>query len=130
LGAWLLWAQVLLVAALNIPMRNPVISTFRNHEDPARVALMERMKQLIPPDASVAATSFLAPHMIPRQYIFFATGGKMHVPIDAAQYVFLDLRASGLVGTEIVPRLRSDPRWQVVLEADDLLLMRQVDPNT
>ncbi len=122
---------VALVALVNLPLKNPVISALRNPERPERVALMERMKARIPPDAVVAATSFLAPHLLPRQAIYFIPGGKMHHHVDEAEYAFIDLRASGLRaeaarGNDIVARLRADPAWTVVHEEDDLVLFRKV----
>lgn len=122
----LLAGLVVLVGLWNIPTRNPVVSAFRNPEQPARVALMERMKAMIPPDAAVATTSFLGPHMIPREGLYYLPGGAMHVPVDAAEYAFIDTRARVLEGTGLVERLRDDPRWQVVHEEDDLVLFQQV----
>lgn len=121
---------VLLVALLNIPLRNPVLSAFRNPETAERVALMERMRAMIPPDATVAATSFLAPHLLPRLELYYIPGGKMHHQVDEAEYAFLDLRASGLRdqaarGNDIVGRLRADPRWTVLYEEDELVLFRR-----
>lgn len=121
---------VLLVALLNVPLKNPVISALRNPEQPERVAVMERMKAMIPPDAKVAATSFLAPHLLPRLEIFFIPGGKMHHQPDEADYAFIDRRAAGLRaeaerGNDIVARLLADPNWEVVADEDDLLLLRK-----
>lgn len=129
-GAVAMAAMVALVALVNLPLKNPVISALRNPERPERVALMERMKAQIPPDAVVAATSFLAPHLLPREAIYFIPGGKMHHQVDEAEYAFIDLRASGLRaeaarGNDIVARLRADPAWTVVHEEDDLLLLRK-----
>ncbi len=127
----LLVGMVLLVGLINLPLKNPVISAVRNPERPERVALMEAMKAMFPPDATVAATSFLAPHLLPREAIYFIPGGQMHHPIEAAEYAFLDLRAAGLrdqaaQGNDIVGRLRSDPNWEVIHEEDDLILFRHV----
>jgi uncharacterized membrane protein len=131
--ALVLTIMVALVALLNLPLKNPVISAIRNPERPERVALMERMKALIPPDARVAATSFLAPHLLPRLEIYFIPGGKMHHQPDEADYAFIDRRAAGLRaeaerGNDIVARLLADPRWQVVADEDDLLLLKRAGP--
>ncbi|NJM07747.1 DUF2079 domain-containing protein [Candidatus Gracilibacteria bacterium] len=121
---------VLLVGLLNIPLRNPVVSAIRNPERPERVALMERMAAQIPLDARVAATSFLAPHLIPRAEIYFIPGGKMHHQIDEAEFAFIDARAATLrqmaaEGNDIVAALQSDPAWQTVDAGDDLYLFRK-----
>jgi hypothetical protein len=116
---------VLIVGLLNIPLKNPPVSAFRNPETAARVAIMERMRQEIPPDAVVAATSFLAPHLLPRT-LYYIPGGKMHHQIAEAAYAFIDTRASAIQGTNIVQALRADPRWQIVDEQDDLVLFHNV----
>lgn len=121
----LLLALVLLVGLLNIPVKNPVVSALRNPERPERVAVMERMAALIPPDARVAATSFLAPHLLPRQYLYYLPGGTMHVQVDQAEYAFIDTRARVLEGSGLLERLRSDPDWQVIAEENDLVLFKQ-----
>jgi uncharacterized membrane protein len=121
---------VLLVGLLNIPLRNPVVSALRYPERPERVALMEQLAAQIPPEARVAATSFLAPHLIPRDEIYFIPGGKMHHQIAEAEYAFIDARAATLremaaEGTDIVANLRSDAAWELVAADDDLYLFRQ-----
>jgi hypothetical protein len=116
---------VLLVGLLNIPLKNPAVSAFRNPETAARVAIMERMRQEIPPNAVVAATSFLAPHLLPRM-LYYIPGGKMHHQIAEADYAFIDTRASAIQGTDIVGSLRADSRWQIVDEQDDLVLFHKV----
>jgi uncharacterized membrane protein len=128
LASWIYWfllGIVVIVAALNIPLRNPVVSSFRNPETAERVALMEALKAQIPPDAKVAATSFLAPHLIPRLELYYIPGGGMHHQIDEADYAFIDTRAAALQGTGIVEGLRADPQWELLREEDDLLLFRK-----
>ncbi len=132
-GALALGAIVALVALINLPLKNPVVSALRNPERPERVALMERMKAEIPPDAVVAATSFLAPHLLPREELYYIPGGKMHHQVDEAEYAFIDTRASGLRaeaarGNDIVARLRADPAWMIVDEEDGLILFRHIWP--
>jgi uncharacterized membrane protein len=121
---------VFLVLLINIPLKNPVVSALRNPERPERVAIMERMKAQIPPEATVAATSFLAPHLLPRFELYFIPGGPMHHQAAEAEYVFIDQRAAGLRaeaarGNDILGALLADPAWQVVDEEDDLILLRR-----
>jgi uncharacterized membrane protein len=116
---------VIVVGLLNIPLKNPVVSSFRNPETAARVAIMERMRAEIPPDAVVAATSFLAPHLLPREELYYIPGGKMHHQIDEAEYAFIDTRASALQGRGIVEALEADPAWQLIDQEDDLMLFHK-----
>jgi Predicted membrane protein (DUF2079) len=132
-GAGALVALVALVALLNIPLKNPVVSALRNPEDPARVAVMERMRAAIPPEARVAATSFLAPHLLPRLELYYIPGGKMHHQPDEADYAFIDARAAGLKaeaaqGNDILGRLLASPAWELVDREDDLYLLRKRSP--
>ena len=129
-GALMLIGMVLLVGLLNIPLKNPAVSALRNPERPERVAIMERMRAEIPPDAKVAATSFQAPHLLPRLELFYIPGGKMHHQAEEADYVFIDRRAAGLrdqlaLGNDILGRLLADPAWEIVDEADELILLRK-----
>ena len=122
----LLLAQVLLIGALHIPLKNPVVVALRYHEDPRRVALMEQIARRIPREAKVAATSFLAPHLLPRRQLFYLPPGPMHHPVDEAEYAFIDTRAAVLEEhPDLLRHLRSDPRWRLIAEENDLLLFRQ-----
>lgn len=122
----ILLVPVLLIGALHVPLKNPVISAFRNHEDPARIALMESFKAMIPRDAKVATTSFLAPHMLPRQYLFYLPPGPMHPSVDVADYAFIDERADVLKDQpQLLQYLRTSPRWKLVREENQLVLFKQ-----
>jgi uncharacterized membrane protein len=128
--AWLYLGMVFLVLLINIPLKNPVVSALRNPERPERVAIMERMKAQIPPEATVAATSFLAPHLLPRFELYFIPGGPMHHQAHEAEYVFIDQRAAGLRaeaerGNDILGTLLADPAWEVLDEEDELILLRR-----
>ena len=86
---------------------------------------MEHMAAMIPRDASVAATSFLAPRLLPREHLYYLPPGPMHPSVDQADYAFIDTRAAVLEDKDLLQQLRGDPRWQVVQEEDDLVLFRQ-----
>jgi hypothetical protein len=121
---------LLLVLLINIPLKNPVVSALRNPERPERVAIMERMRAQIPPEATVAATSFLAPHLLPRMELYFIPGGPMHHQPEEAEYVFIDtraatLRAEAARGNDILGELLADPAWELLDQEDDLVLLRQ-----
>ena len=122
----LLIAQVLLIGLLHIPLKNPVIVALRYHEDPNRVARMERIAGQIPREAKVAATSFLAPHLLPRRHLFYLPPGPMHHNVDEAEYAFIDTRASVLKEhPDLLQHLRSSPRWRIIADEDELLLFQQ-----
>jgi Predicted membrane protein (DUF2079) len=121
----------LILAALvaNLAYRNPVVTTILYREDPARVAAMRELAALVPPDAPLAATSFLAPNMMPRRYIYYFPNSPSFPPIERADYIFIDTRAAALDtdgGREAMAALRASGRWQLVAERLELQLFRQV----
>ncbi|HVG00514.1 MAG TPA: DUF2079 domain-containing protein, partial [Chloroflexia bacterium] len=49
---------------------NPVVRVIRFHQSSAYVQAANELAAMIPADAKVAATSKLAPHLLPRRYIY------------------------------------------------------------
>ncbi len=128
-SAYLLAGFVVYALVINMLLKNPVVTTILYREEPARIALMEEIRAMVPPDASLAVTSFLAPRMMPRRYIYYLPHGPMFPPLERAEYLFIDTRASALQGSDFVARIRAAPEWEIVADADDLLLVRQVSYN-
>ncbi len=128
-SAYLLAGFVVYALVINMLLKNPVVTTILYREEPARIALMEEIRAMVPPDASLAVTSFLAPRMMPRRYIYYLPHGPMFPPLERAEYLFMDTRASALQGSDFVARIRAAPEWEIVADADDLLLVRQVSYN-
>lgn len=116
--------------AVNLAYRNPVATTFLYREDPQRIAAMERLARIIPADAPLGVTSFLAPRMMPRRYIYYVPPDESFPPLEDAEYLFIDTRAAAL-HTErhsgFVQRLRDSGRWQVLAEEYELLVLRRVN---
>jgi uncharacterized membrane protein len=130
-SAPLLLSLVAFATIVNLGYRNPVVNTVRYREEPARTAAMERIAALVPPDAPLGATSFLAPRMMPRRYMYYVPPDESFPPLERAEYLFIDTRASALEterGRAFFERLRASPQWEVVAEEQDLLLLRQVGP--
>lgn len=125
-GLLLLGGLIVYAVGINLLLKNPVVTTIRYREDPARIAVMEELRALVPPDASLAATSFLAPRMMPRRYIYYLPNGPMFPPLERADYLFIDTRASALQGSGFVTAVRTSPDWQILADRDDLLLARRV----
>jgi Predicted membrane protein (DUF2079) len=104
-----------------------VLSAVRNAEAPERIAAMERMAAMVPPDAPLGATSFLAPQMMPRRYMYYVPPDASFPPLERAEYLFIDTRAAAL-RTErdkgFVAGLRASGRWEIVAEDQELLLLK------
>lgn len=115
-------------AVTNLAYRNPVVTTALYRESPERLAAMERLAALIPPDAPLGVTSFLAPRMMPRRFIYYVPPDESFPPLERAEYLFIDTRAAALRTErhrDFVQQLRESGRWQVIAEEQDLLVLRQ-----
>ncbi|MEA2575707.1 MAG: hypothetical protein QOH93_3005 [Chloroflexia bacterium] len=60
-----LWALL-----MTVPYANPVVRVIRFHESSAYVQAANELVAMVPGDAKVAVTSKLAPHLLPRRYIY------------------------------------------------------------
>lgn len=124
----LLGALVVCALISNIAYKNPVWTTLRYREAPERLAAMEALRAMVPPDAPLATTSFLAPRMMPRREIYYLPTSPAFPPLERAEYLFIDTRASALQteqNRDFVAKLRASPVWQVLAEREDLLLMQR-----
>jgi hypothetical protein len=90
---------------------------------------MHQLAALVPPDAPLATTSFLAPNMMPRRQIYYFPNSPSFPPLEPAEYLFIDTRAAALetdAGRVVLAQVRSSGEWQVLAEQSDLLLLRRV----
>jgi hypothetical protein len=128
-SSFILLGLVLCVGIANLAYRNPVITTLRYREDPARIAAMERLAALVPPDAPLATTSFLAPNMMPRRSIYYFPNSPSFPPLERAEYLFIDTRAAALeteAGRAMLAQVRNSGRWRKLAEQEDLIVYQQV----
>ncbi|MFL5733612.1 MAG: DUF2079 domain-containing protein [Chloroflexia bacterium] len=127
-------------ALLNVPYKNPLARTLLYHEMPARVEAARELVAMVPPEAKVAASSFLAPHLLPRRYIYnfppapyspYNFGPERHsdrfVDLD---YILVDPKASALDANPIADKsalehLRAMPGWVEVASKQNLLLFKR-----
>jgi uncharacterized membrane protein len=128
-GALLLVAWSLV---MTIPYKNPAARTFLFHETPQKIEAAQQIIAMVPQDAKVAASSKLAPHLLPRRYIYnfppapyspYNFGPDRQSPkyVDL-DYILVDPKASaidfeenkigGKTGLEVLHEL---PQWQLVV---------------
>jgi hypothetical protein len=78
---------------------------------------------LIPPEASVASTSFLGPHLLPRQYSYAFPLALYNPPPEAIEYFLIDTNAQALYlkdntaafgGVLPIDFVQKDGRWKLV----------------
>jgi uncharacterized membrane protein len=126
---------------MQVPYKNPAVRAFLFPEPPATVAAANELVKMVPPDAKVAVSSKLAPHLLPRQYIYnfppapyspynFADRHRADyvdldyilVDADAAALPFDANKIGGKTGLEV---LQSLPEWHLVTEKEQLLLFQR-----
>jgi uncharacterized membrane protein len=123
---------LLLVIALgaNIYLNNVVLGLARNHEPPERVADAQAIMAQVPPDAALAASSFLAPHLAQRQQLYFFPGNKSY-PLryveERAGYLVADTRppSGNRQERELLADFLRRPDWEVVAQQGDFVLLRR-----
>lgn len=123
-------AGLLVVASIgfNLTWNNLAIRALRHPESAQRRAAAERVLAHIPPDAAVAASSFLGPHLAQRQELYFFPGtGSYPFPIERVEYVVADLKLdTGEAAREKLNLLAADPEWKLVQEDTDYLLFHRI----
>ncbi len=122
LGAIMLLLGVFMVATQLIE-RNPLPGVLLNAEKKAMIEPANALISRIPRQASVAATSFFGPHLLPRRYLYPFPLALYSPPPQAVQYILIDTNAQALYLAENgralddkrpVDWLRQDPDYLVV----------------
>jgi len=147
-GAFVGWGVAALVLwgiIMQIPYKNPAVSALLYPEPPAKVAAANELTRMIPPDAKVAVSSKLSPHLLPRRYIYnfppapyspYNFGphtspdyGPGYTDLD---YILLDSDASALAldannidGKSGLELLKEMPEWHLVAQKEGLQLYRR-----
>ncbi len=119
-------AMIFLTVATGIAWRDPAWRW--PAQDRARLAVVERARRHIPPDAAVAASYILGPHVARRSDLF-----TLYSPNRArADTLFLaDCRKAGCDGIPkarydvAIAALRADPAWRTVFEEDGIVVLRR-----
>jgi uncharacterized membrane protein len=123
---------LLLVIAFgaNIYLNNVVLSLARNHEPPARVADAQAIIAQVPPEAALAASSFLAPHLAQREQLYFFPGNKSY-PLryveERAAYLVADRRppSGNRQERELLADFLRRPDWELIGQQGDFVLLRR-----
>ncbi|MGA7731150.1 MAG: DUF2079 domain-containing protein, partial [Chloroflexia bacterium] len=119
----------------------PAVRAFLFPEPPATVAAANELVSMVPPEAKVAVSSKLAPHLLPRRYIYnfppapyspynfdrnrrpdYVDLDYILVDPDAAALPFEANKLDGRTGLEV---LESLPEWELIAEKEELRLYRR-----
>ncbi|MBP8251008.1 MAG: DUF2079 domain-containing protein [Herpetosiphon sp.] len=113
----------------SLTLNNAIKTALSNREPAQRVADARAIVAAVPPDASVAASTFLAPHLAQRREIYFFPGNNSYPAeyVDRAEYLVFDRRppANNDKLREAIKRYLNDPNWQIVQEHGDFILLKQ-----
>jgi uncharacterized membrane protein len=126
---------------IQVPYKNPAVRAFLFPEPPATVAAANELARMVPPEAMVAVSSKLAPHLLPRRYIYnfppapyspYNFDGRVRDDYVDLDYILVDPDAAALpfegnklgdkTGLEV---LESLPEWKLVAEMEELRLYRR-----
>jgi uncharacterized membrane protein len=121
---------VLLVIGLgaNLAMHNPVLSLVKFHESPQRVAAANELIAMIPKDAPVAATSFVAPRLLPRRYIYNFPSAPFSAPYSNAQYIMADERGAVVQDQGTIDELKQSKDWHLIAAKEGFILFEKAGP--
>jgi uncharacterized membrane protein len=127
--------------AMQVPYKNPAVRAFLYPEPPARVEAAKRLINMVPGDAKVAASSKLAPRLLPRRYIYnfppapyspYNFGPRTVEGYVELDYVLVDPEADALQvkenlieGKSALHWLRELPEWEQVGSGEGLLLFKR-----
>lgn len=127
---------------LTIPYKNPVLRTIRSHETQAYVSAANSLIAMIPPEAKVAATSKLAPHLLPRQFIYnfppapyspYNLGARRRADYVNLDYVLVDPKNTSLSsddnqvdGQNALVLVQTLPDWKLLASKEGILLFQRV----
>lgn len=133
-------ALVVWALAMNVPYKNPLVRTILYHETPQRVQAAKELIGMVPPEAKVAASSKVAPHLLPRRHIYnfppapyspYNFGevrrSERFVELD---YILVDPEASALEanlfgGRSALELLRAMPEWEEAAAKEGFVLFRR-----
>ncbi|MEO8286475.1 MAG: DUF2079 domain-containing protein [Chloroflexota bacterium] len=138
---WGALALVVWALLMQVPYKNPAVRAFLYPEPPARVAAAKALIQMVPPEAKVAASSKMAPRLLPRRYIYnfppapyspYNFGDNTRPDYVNLDYILVDTGASALdveankigekTGLEV---LESLPEWHLVAEKESIRLYKR-----
>jgi uncharacterized membrane protein len=135
-----LWALL-----MTMPYANPVVRVLRFHETQAYVQAARELVAMVPGDAKIAVTSKLAPHLLPRRYIYnfppapyspYNIGSHAH-PGFGPPYVDLDYILADpnndsfgspdrmIDGQNAIQFVQSSPGWRLAASKEGILLFKR-----
>jgi hypothetical protein len=120
---WLIAPIFACTLVANVITPNPVVSLLRNHEPPERVAVANRIVATIPPDARVAASGRLAPHLLRRYLYYFPLAEPSVLPqIDVVAVDVAGFSRNDPSSLAQLEALQQSDEWVVVIDEEGFQL--------
>jgi uncharacterized membrane protein len=116
---------VCLVISQAVP-RNPVVSLFLYREPAARLATADQIVAMIPPDARIAASSRLTPHLLRRYNYYYPLADQAVLP--TLTYIAADVSGNSFdapTSRAQLEALRSSPDWELILDRNGYQLFKR-----
>ena len=129
---WLVLAPLLLCLALaQLVPRNPVLSLLRNHEPPQRLATANAIVARIAaePEARVAASGRIAPHLLRRYLYYYPLADQVVLP--TLDYIVADVASTSFDDPPSRAQLeavRNSPEWELVLDEQGYQVFKRRGP--
>ncbi len=121
---------ICIVAANLVPL-NPIVSLLRHHEPPARRAIAEAVVAQLPPDARVAASSRIAPHLLRRYLYYYPLADQSVLP--ELDYIVADVASDSFSDPPSRAQLEAVQHsgdWQLILDEQGYQLFKRRKPET
>jgi uncharacterized membrane protein len=122
-------ALLLLSLTLSLTLNSAIKTALSNHETAQRTRDAQAILAEVPPDAALAASTFLAPHLAQREQLYFFPGNNSYPPayVDKAEYLVADRRPPGNSAKirAALDHYLNNPQWRIVAEHGDFVLLRQ-----
>lgn len=99
--------------------RNPVVSLLLYHEPAARLATADQIVAMLPPDARVAASSRLTPHLLRRYLYYYPLADQSVLP--TLTYIAADVSSNSFddpPSRAQIEQLRRSDEWELILDRD------------
>lgn len=129
-GVVLALALLLLTLGAQVWLRTPLLHLATRERDDERIAFVHTVMEQVPPDAALAVTSTLGPHLAQRQQLYFYPGGDLIYAtrlIDEAEYLLIDRHEVPPAAWDTLQQQGQQPGWRVLVNQRDYLLLRRVE---
>jgi uncharacterized membrane protein len=129
---WLMFAWIVLMIGLNLVLEAPALNAFwADHVPGSREQQIQRLLAIIPPNASVSASSNINPHVSEREHlaVFPSISDSGQDTSSAVQYIVVDLNAilpeDRVAVSNELNHLRRSGQYVQIADAEGVLLLKR-----